>query len=470
VIHVERRFLAALLLATSLSTSPAIAQEDTEPSADVPFEEPAPAPEPPTVGSLLGHVLDSSANVVAGAQVQILDLPDLAAVSDDGGAYVFGSVPFGAHVIVAVLGDSATSTASVATLSVDSPQAVVDLVVAPIPVEQTPDVGSPQEPPSSGDSGSTPPPADAAPTSAPVPAAVATVTIIPSPQVTSGSISGTVSPAKSGDALPTGTLVQVLDVYSLVAQVQNGSYSIPGVPAGTHYLYAWDPTSNTTSDTVSVDVAGGASVVKSLTLRPFPSGLPNVFIGSVKSARGGVLVWRLGGAGITRTNDRGLFILVDATQDKSGSVVATPDQVTLVARSGDQWGFQSFNKTSRTPNISLDLHGAGPTPPQTYDLRTSGASTHVFQPSQVAFVTARWQSNSPDFDTLQLTPQGGGQPQSIFGSQMNGQGFCYGDCSRQPALVEVWVIPPQSKPFTLAPLGGGNPGWDEAQAVGYPPR
>src|ERR1051326_308890 len=80
--HISGRLLAVALLAALLSASPAYAQENTDtpsdvPASDVPASDVPPADLPPadlpTAGSLFGHVLDTSASPLAGAQVQLLD-------------------------------------------------------------------------------------------------------------------------------------------------------------------------------------------------------------------------------------------------------------------------------------------------------------------------------------------------------------------------------------------------------------
>ena len=176
-----------------------------------------------------------------------------------------------------------------------------------------------------------PTPIPAQPTMTPLPAQP---TAIP---IQAAVVNGVVKPAQDG------IRVAFLDLPLETNTGGDGAYTLNDVPFGEHFLYAMDPKGKV-SDTYKVSLNGG-QVTLNMDLQEFKPGNPAIYVGHVVNASGapvsGATVWRVGGAGQTKSEGQGLFRLVDTFADTSNA--KSPDKPTLIAVNGDRWGYANFD-------------------------------------------------------------------------------------------------------------------------------
>src|SRR5690349_1573658 len=218
--------------------------------------------------TISGFVVDASGNPVGGAQVQVVDIPEIITFSGDDGSYALDGVPAGDHLVSAltVAPDNSLTAIVTAMISLGGDEPVnLDLAVEPVvPGDgggatdqgQTPpqDQSQPQDqaPPVPTDT-PTPIPTD---TPTPIPEATATPSPTPSPtEVPLALLSGTVK-NDQGLPAPSGSRVQMLDLPLQAGTRSDGGYTINGVPLGRHFVYAMDAVGKV-SDTVEIAVNGG---------------------------------------------------------------------------------------------------------------------------------------------------------------------------------------------------------------------
>lgn len=479
------------VIALLITVTPVTAQSDPDSGEDQGLTT-APVPT-----ALAGHVFDSSGNAVAGATVQLLDMPALVTTTDDAGEYTLTAIQPGDHVIVATLGQTATSSASFITVSADAPS-VIDLIVLNVSGSD-----------GGGGDGSTPataePPAGDGATATPTPTAesrasdTATATPTPTPTRTATPSATPTPPSIPTTALITGivkidnssslsakTYIQLQDIPAFATKIDptTGKYVLSGVPFGKHTMFAEDP--QNAGDTLTIVVTG--DMTQDLSLHPFGGGggNPSVFLGQVVSSDtstglSDAEVWRLGGAGFTKSDAGGSFVLADVAISQTDPIKLgkAPDTATLIATRGDQWGFQSWppKGSSKDLRIVLDQKGKAPGRPNVTEWNASS----TFGPSStLQFFVAVW--NSANHKPLEIRiPPPGADPSKIdlnlYTVSQNSTDQCQGRCSSPHPDGLVAMLPTDHKFQIVAwndeggPLGSGGyeskPDWTHAYIVSF---
>jgi hypothetical protein len=419
-------------------------------------------------GVVTGQVLDGSGNPIAGAQVELVDLPGVSAISANDGSYAITGVPLGDHAVVAIVTSSnMMSDVSLVTVGADN-AVVIDLTMVTVVAEGS---GSQAGDPTPTD---TPVPAPV-PSDTPAPAATSTRTSTPTPTPTATSIplaslSGSVK-SDQGLPAPSGTRVQLLDLPALQAGTSiDGSFSILGVPLGKHYVYAMDPLGKV-SDTVEIPFNGKET--RSFVLQAFQGGNATRFGGVVTAGGGPVrdaVVWRLGGSGRTMSDSHGRFLLIDATSsgDNSASPGSAPSQVMLVAAKGDQWGYLKLNLDGNTPSLlSIKLDQSGTPPPVPIAIAVTNKMS--FKPAPDQFFVARWTNPKPDTNPnvvmLRIVTDDG----KVDVTNGNSFGSCVGKCDGN---AQGWIVKlPGNQSFSIQPWNDDTNSpwttfdWEEGQVV-----
>jgi hypothetical protein len=291
--------------------------------------------------------------------------------------------------------------------------------------------------------------------------------------------------------------VRTLEPARFLAPVDSstGKFILAGIPIGDYSFYAWNETTHQTGSRVSKSITAGATNSLTLDLLHFPGGGPTIIGGSAFAAGKpvkGALVWRIGGAGSTSTDANGNFVLIDAMSVGSGKggPARVPDAVIMVAAKNDQWGFMSWGPSEPDParrdtpqSLRITLDRQSPTPPQprAFDLIAQARDfrSHTFNPSEAAFVTARWKTSLNLTVSLRVTYIDGRTPPELVLPTSRGNSVACRDCSGE---YEIYVLPANHGGFRLQPwndLETGDPSmgsaiadpkWDEAQVVAFPSR
>jgi hypothetical protein len=271
-----------------------------------------------------------------------------------------------------------------------------------------------------------------------------------------------------------GVRVALLDLPVETTTGGGGDYRLADLPLGEHFVYAAAPDGQV-SDTYRVNLQ--ADLPLNLDLLKFKPGSPMRFVGRVRSATDapveGATVWRLGGAGRTISEGSGNFVLVDTPVSMADA--KPPDQLTLVAVSGNRWGTARVNTTENAApfTIKLDRQGSTPTAPRlVFDFVANAANANrLFNPNEADFFTARWSTdNGDDLITVELVDNNGNLiPADRYSLKTTD---CSGNCSAiQSSGLSVKL--PRDIAFRIrpkvkqAPGDASKPGWVEAQAVAY---